>query len=175
VTEEKSGTWTVTEEHQESSPETGFSRPEEPDSARAESSPGAGASVFPAGQNSGTVTADPEQPGSNEPGDSKAPDGGDEVKTVPANPAPVLPPVGNISGLQGNTKAEDTQPSQGHFVRITAGDHAGMTGVFTLIVERDGDGFATKVLVKIRDLAYDHEYVVVGYDEIEATDYNGGR
>jgi hypothetical protein len=140
----------------ESSPETGFSPPADPATSTS------------------TVTADPTQPGSNEPADAKDPADG-EPKTVPANPAPLLPPVGNISGLQGNTKADDTQPLQNHFVEITAGDHQGQHGVFTLVVERDDDGFPSKVLVKIRDLAYDHEYVVVGYSEIVATTYNGGR
>lgn len=90
-----------------------------------------------------------------------------EDTTQPVHPE-ALPPTGNV-------KSDDSQPLLNHFVEITAGDHAHQYGVFTAVAEHNDDGLPTKVLVKLRDYTADHEYVVVGYDEIAATTYNGGR
>lgn len=108
------------------------------------------------------VWTDPTAPATTEPTAPEA-----EDTTQPVHPDS-LPPTGNI-------KSDDLQPLLNHFVEITAGDHVNQYGVFTAVAEKNDDGLPTKVLVKLRDYTADYEFVVVGYDEIAATTYNGGR
>lgn len=70
------------------------------------------------------------------------------------------------SGWVDNTTVENAKAAlQGHFVKVTSGEHAGRYGVFDAVASVTDRGLPETIIVITRDDR--NERLVVGYDECE--------
>jgi len=73
--------------------------------------------------------------------------------------------------VDDNTRRSDLDVRNGHFCRVTKGEHEGRYGVFTAVSELEKDGWPKRVIITTRDA--EKVNLVVDYDAIEPAESGG--